>query len=113
MSMRDKSLEESGAIPSTRAVSRLATGMSARNEPLAARGSGVIPPNAPLRFSHFVLVALCGLIASAAGCNRRPQLTTVVHGGSSPPTLVLLHGYGSSAERWMPFTQTIRWPAGG
>ena len=26
---------------------------------------------------------------------------------------MLLHGYGSSAERWMPFTQTIRWPATG
>jgi phospholipase/carboxylesterase len=26
---------------------------------------------------------------------------------------VLLHGFGSSAERWMPFTRTIRWPAQG
>jgi phospholipase/carboxylesterase len=36
-----------------------------------------------------------------------------VYGGSGPPTLVLLHGYGSSAERWAPFTQTIQWPAPG
>jgi phospholipase/carboxylesterase len=52
-------------------------------------------------------------MVSAVGCNRRPQLATIVHGGNGPPTLVLLHGYGSSAERWMPFTQTIQWPADG
>ena len=52
-------------------------------------------------------------MTSALGCDRRPQLATVVHGGDGPPTLVLLHGYGSSANRWMPFTQTIQWPAGG
>ena len=27
--------------------------------------------------------------------------------------MVLLHGYGSSAEQWAPFTQTIRLPPGG
>jgi phospholipase/carboxylesterase len=53
------------------------------------------------------------LLAVGAACNRRPELTTVVYGGPGPPTLVLLHGYGSSAERWEPFTKTIRWPAGG
>jgi phospholipase/carboxylesterase len=53
------------------------------------------------------------LLAVAAACNRRPELATVVYGGPGPPTLVLLHGYGSSAERWEPFTKTIRWPAGG
>ena len=26
---------------------------------------------------------------------------------------MLLHGYGSSAEGWEPFTKTIRWPQGG
>lgn len=65
-----------------------------------------------MRFFHLVLLALCGLL-SASACNRRPQLATIVHGGDGPPTLVLLHGYGSSADRWMPFTQTIRWPAAG
>jgi len=48
----------------------------------------------------------------AIACTR-PRLTTIVHGGSGPPTLVLLHGYGSSAEEWSPFTQTIRWPSKG
>ena len=50
-------------------------------------------------FSSLFLLAACGLIASAGGCDR-PQLTTIVHGGNGPPTLVLLHGYGSSAEQW-------------
>ena len=50
---------------------------------------------------------------AATGCSRKPQLTTIVSGGSGPPTLVLLHGYGSSAERWAPFTQWIRWPERG
>jgi phospholipase/carboxylesterase len=60
-----------------------------------------------------VLSCLLGLVAIAAGCARRPPLTVIVSGGSGPPTLVLLHGYGSSAEAWAPFTQTIRWHAPG
>jgi phospholipase/carboxylesterase len=40
-------------------------------------------------------------------------LQTIVHGGDGPPTLVLLHGYGSSAEEWAPFTKTIQWPSRG
>jgi phospholipase/carboxylesterase len=59
------------------------------------------------------LGCLLALIAIAGGCARRSHLTTIVSGGTGPPTLVLLHGYGSSAEKWMPFTQTIRWPAPG
>jgi phospholipase/carboxylesterase len=59
------------------------------------------------------LICLLGLVATAGGCARRPPLTAIVLGGNGPPTLVLLHGYGSSAERWTPFAQTIRWPAPG
>jgi phospholipase/carboxylesterase len=59
------------------------------------------------------LGCLLVLLAIAGGCKRRPPLATIVAGGSGPPTLVLLHGYGSSAERWAPFTQTIQWPAPG
>ena len=64
-----------------------------------------------LRSPAIVLVST--LLAVAAGCNRRTPLTTLVYGGQGPPTLVLLHGYGSSAEGWEPFTKTIRWPPGG
>ena len=63
--------------------------------------------------SSVVILVFCALLLSAAGCSGPPKLATIVHGGDGPPTLVLLHGYGSSAERWMPFTQTIRWPATG
>jgi phospholipase/carboxylesterase len=58
------------------------------------------------------LVSL-GILAAAAACNRPPALQTLVRGGAGPPTIVLLHGYGSSAERWLPFVQTIRLPVGG
>ena len=30
-------------------------------------------------------------------------LTAIVHGGSGPPSVVLLHGYGSRAEDWLQF----------
>lgn len=60
-----------------------------------------------------LVLATLGLIAMAGGCNRRPPLATIVQGGVGPPTLVLLHGYGSSAERWVPFTRSIRWPSSG
>ena len=46
------------------------------------------------------------LVCAACG----PSLEVLSAGGSGPPTLVLLHGYGSSAEEWMPFTRTIEWP---
>jgi phospholipase/carboxylesterase len=48
-----------------------------------------------------------------AACDHGKQLATLTHGGNGPPTIVLLHGYGSSAEQWVPFTQTIRLPPGG
>jgi phospholipase/carboxylesterase len=30
-------------------------------------------------------------------------ISAIVHGGTGPPSLVLLHGYGSSAEDWLQF----------
>lgn len=46
-------------------------------------------------------------------CDHDRPLATMTYGGNGPPTIVLLHGYGSSAEQWAPFTQTIRMPPGG
>lgn len=60
-----------------------------------------------------VLLGACALVASVAACTPQPALEPIVHGGEGPPTLVLLHGYGSSAERWAPFTRTIWWPPNG
>jgi phospholipase/carboxylesterase len=65
-------------------------------------------------------LALTGLVmalavVSAGALNvRRPwavRLPTVVRGGEGPPTLLLLHGYGSSPADWEPFTRTISVPA--
>ncbi len=41
------------------------------------------------------------------------RLTVIKRGGDGPPTMVLLHGYGSSAEHWIPFTQSIPFPPQG
>lgn len=49
-----------------------------------------------------------GLAAFVSWRRHASVLTTLVLGGGGPPTLVLLHGYGSSAERWIPFARTIR-----
>ncbi len=61
-----------------------------------------------------VVIALAGAGASYLVRQiRHPPLVTLVHGGSGPPTLVLLHGYGLSAGKWVAFTDTIRLPPRG
>lgn len=54
------------------------------------------------------LVACCGVALILR--LRGPRLKVLTFGGDGPPTLVLLHGYGSSAARWEPFTRTIWHP---
>jgi phospholipase/carboxylesterase len=58
-------------------------------------------------------------VLAIGGC--RPTSTSIPHDGSGLRTIeagagalpfVLIHGYGSSAEEWIPFTYTIRLPAG-
>ena len=61
--------------------------------------------------SSFIVSLLVFL--TVGGCRQRPALETIEAGGGGPPLLVLVHGYGSSAAEWMPFTQTIRLPANG
>jgi phospholipase/carboxylesterase len=56
---------------------------------------------------------LLGAAVAFNGCRRAPQLATIVRGGKGPPTFVLLHGYGSSAEKWEPFASTIALPRNG
>jgi phospholipase/carboxylesterase len=58
------------------------------------------------------IVAVAALSVAALAV-RRPwaaRLPTVVRGGEGPPTLVLLHGYGSTAAQWEPFANTIAVP---
>ena len=40
-------------------------------------------------------------------------LSAMVRGGAGPPNIVLLHGYGSNAEDWLQFVETIRLPPNG
>jgi phospholipase/carboxylesterase len=37
-------------------------------------------------------------------------LDSLVQGGQGPPTVVLLHGYGSRAEDWLQFNEQFSWP---
>jgi len=59
-----------------------------------------------------IAVALLGTVA-AFRQPWRPRLEVLRAGGKGPPTLMLLHGYGSSAAEWLPFTKTIAFPAEG
>jgi phospholipase/carboxylesterase len=59
------------------------------------------------------VVALAALSVGAIDV-RRPwarRLATIERGGEGPPTLVFLHGYGSNAEDWEPFTKSLAVPA--
>jgi phospholipase/carboxylesterase len=60
-----------------------------------------------------LVVALAAFSAGALNARRpwAPRLATITRGGEGPPTLVLLHGYGSNAEDWEPFTSTLAVPA--
>lgn len=37
----------------------------------------------------------------------RERLQVIRAGQAGPPTLVLLHGFGSSAEEWLPYSKTV------
>ena len=41
------------------------------------------------------------------------RLDAIVRGGAGPPTVVLLHGYGSNAEDWLQFVGKIQVPNDG
>jgi phospholipase/carboxylesterase len=65
-------------------------------------------------YRMIVLVVLAAILVSLFWLipwNKR--LEVLKHGGDGPPTMVLLHGYASSAERWMPFTEWIALPSYG
>jgi len=57
-----------------------------------------------LKRAFLILVPL-GITAAALAWLRltTAPLTAIVHGGSGPPSVVLLHGYGSRAEDWLQF----------
>ena len=44
--------------------------------------------------------------------SRSAPLSSLTRGGAGPPTLVMLHGYGSRAEDWLQFEDKWQLPAG-
>jgi phospholipase/carboxylesterase len=72
-------------------------------------GSG---DNQPLVRRSFLLVSLLVVVVAALWWLRAmtAPLTAIVRGGSGPPSLVLLHGYGSRAEDWFQFESRLSLP---
>jgi len=76
------------------------------------------PATRPERLATLLALALAAALAFG-GClptstspgHDGPGLRTIETGGGALP-FVLIHGYGSSAAEWIPFTYTIRLPAG-
>ena len=62
-----------------------------------------------------LIVPLVALIAVALGWLylQTARLSAIVRGGDHPPTLVLMHGYGSRAEDWLQFEGRIKTPNDG
>jgi phospholipase/carboxylesterase len=64
---------------------------------------------------HWLYLALA--VVAVSGIVRwrpwLPRLEALHKGGKGPPTLVLLHGYASSAEHWIPYGLTIPFPPQG
>jgi phospholipase/carboxylesterase len=60
-----------------------------------------------------LVLALLAIVAAAAFWLRTltAPLATIERGGSGPPTLVMLHGYGSRAEDWLQFEDAWQLPA--
>lgn len=60
----------------------------------------------------FAMLVLIGFTIAAAAWLAivTAPLATIERGGSGPPTLVLLHGYGSRAEDWLQFEDHWRLP---
>jgi phospholipase/carboxylesterase len=69
-------------------------------------------PEVRRRSQRRVVIAVAVLSLTCA-CRSTPTLAKLERGGRGPATMVLLHGYGSSAEEWLPFVSTIRLPEGG
>jgi phospholipase/carboxylesterase len=63
------------------------------------------------KYAAVMLAAILLFLFYLAPWKKRMEV--IRKGGGGPPTMVLLHGYGSSAEHWIPFTQSIAFPYHG
>jgi phospholipase/carboxylesterase len=64
----------------------------------------------PLALATGLVIGGCRPISTSTA-NDGSGLRTI-EAGTGPLPFVLIHGYGSSAAEWIPFTYTIRLPAG-
>jgi phospholipase/carboxylesterase len=68
-----------------------------------------------VRLRRWLPLGAAVLVAVGLACWLfcQTRLQVLRKGGKGPPTFVLLHGYGSAAEHWLPFAQTIPFPPKG
>lgn len=60
---------------------------------------------------NLILIGFVAIAATWLWIQSAP-LATIVRGGTGPPTVVLLHGYGSRAEDWLQFEERWQFPPG-
>jgi phospholipase/carboxylesterase len=62
--------------------------------------------------SRWLFLIAAVLVGAGVACWQpwQTRLQVLRKGGKGPPNVVFLHGYGSAAEHWMPYTQTIPLP---
>lgn len=63
------------------------------------------------RASLFVVLLGAMVLASILLWLRTAPLSALERGGAGPPTVVLLHGYGSRAEDWLQFEERWQFPS--
>lgn len=62
--------------------------------------------------AFFIAILVVFVAVTAAWLwSRSAPLSALTRGASGPPTVVLLHGYGSRAEDWLQFEEHWRFPA--
>lgn len=68
-----------------------------------------------MRIRRWIVLALLFVLAPllASWQPSRPTLTVLHAGGKGPPSVMLLHGFGSSAEHLLPYARTIALPPTG
>jgi phospholipase/carboxylesterase len=55
-----------------------------------------------------VFAAILVAASAMSRSPRVPRLSAITRGGKGPPTIALLHGFGSSEKDWLPFAKSIR-----
>jgi phospholipase/carboxylesterase len=66
-----------------------------------------------MRWKRAVIISLALVSIGILWWSCQTHLPVIRKGGKGPPTLVLLHGYASSAKQWIPFSQSISLPPNG